>query len=114
MSMHNHEGIIWSNAMQGVNRRSGPGEDYAAIDTLQAGQPLVVLCYSQGEPVTFTNPFQTNTSDAWDFVVTSDQDPGGYVADVFIDTGGDTTQQFGEQGRCDILQQRFAPNQPVG
>ena len=65
MSMHNHEGIIWSNAMQGVNRRSGPGEDYAAIDTLQAGQPLVVLCYSQGEPVTFTNPFQTNTSDAW-------------------------------------------------
>jgi len=114
MSNHNHEGKIWSNATQGVNRRSGPGEDYAIIDTLQAGQPLVVLCYSQGEPVTFTNPFRTNTGDAWDFVVISDQDPGGYVADVFIDTGGDIIQQLGEQNRCDILQQRFAPNQPVG
>lgn len=58
MSNHNHEGKIWSNAAQGVNRHSGPGEEYAALDVLEAGQPLIVLCYSQGEPVSFTNPFQ--------------------------------------------------------
>ncbi len=113
MATHNHDGKIWSNATNGAHRRSGPGEDYAVIDTLAADQSLIVLCYTQGEPVEFTNPFQTNVSDAWDFVVISDQDPGGYVADVFIDTHGDIIQQLGEQGRCDILQQRFAPNQPV-
>jgi len=50
---------------------------------------------------------QTYTSKDWDFVVTSDQDPGGYVADVFVNTGGNIEQQLGEQGRSDALQQRL-------
>ena len=118
MSNHNHEGKIWSNATPSVNRHAGPGTDFGVIDSLQAGQSLIVLCYSLGDPVTFTNPFQTNTSEAWDFVVTSDQDPGGYVADVFVDTGAEITQQLGVQGSCDLLQQRLAnsnsSNQPIG
>ncbi|SRR6266699_980851 len=80
----------------------------------QADQELIVLCYSLGETVTWTTPplphapqGVTNTSDAWDFVVTSDQDAGGYVADVFIDTHGDIRHQLGEQGRCDHLKQRL-------
>src|SRR5215471_6240483 len=101
MATHNHDGKIWSNATQSVYRRSGPGEDYDVIDTLEADQTLIVLCYTQGDLVEFTNPFQTNVSDAWDFVVTGNQDPGGYVADVFIDTHGDIIQQLGMQNRCD-------------
>lgn len=52
----------------------------------------------------------------WDFVVTSDGDVGGYVADVFVDTGDDIIKQLGEQGSCNLLQQRLtsnpAPNAP--
>jgi hypothetical protein len=109
MSTHNRTGSIWSNAAAGAHRRLGPGTTFDLIDTLQAGQPLIVLCYSLGETASFTTPGgQTNRSAAWDFVVTSDQDGGGYVADVFVDTGGDVTNQLGEQGRCDILRQRLA------
>ena len=108
MATHNHTGTIWSNATGGVHRRRGPGTTYEIIDSLPPGQSLVVFCYALGEPVTFTTPGgHTNTSDAWDFVVTSDQDAGGYVADVFVDTGSEITQQLGEQGRCDLLQQRL-------
>lgn len=115
MSDHNHTGSIWGNATPSVNRHSGPGESFAVIDTLPANQSLIVLCYSLGDIVTFTNPFQTNTSAAWDFVVTSDQDPGGFVADVFVNTGGDITIQLGEQGTCKALQQRLANSSgPLG
>jgi hypothetical protein len=108
MPTHNHSGFIWDNATDGVFRRHGPGTIFDKIDALQAGQQLIVLCYSLGDPETFTTPDgKTNTSDAWDFVVTSDQDPGGYVADVFVNTGDDITKQLGEQGRCDLLQQRL-------
>jgi len=108
MATHNHTGSIWSNTGN-VHRRRGPGTNFEIIDSLPAGQPLIVFCYALGDPVTFTTPSgHTNTSDAWDFVVISDQDAGGYVADVFIDTGSDITQQLGEQGRCDLLQQRLA------
>jgi hypothetical protein len=46
-------------------------------------------------------------SKAWDFVVTSDDDPGGYVADVFVNTFGDVTHQLGPQGACNALKQRL-------
>jgi len=107
-AMSNHAGTIWNNTPNQVHRRTGPGTNYALIDSLSPGQQLIVLCYSLGETETFTAPNgQAYTSAAWDFVVTSDQDPGGYVADVFIDTGGDITQQFGQQGICDQLKQRL-------
>jgi len=106
--MANHAGTIWSNASGDVHRRRGPGTNFALIDSLHAGQQLIVFCYSLGDNETFTNPNGvTYASAAWDFVVTSDQDPGGYVADVFIDTGGDITQQFGQQGTCGHLNQRL-------
>jgi hypothetical protein len=117
MSNHNHTGSIWGNATDGVNRHSEPNKNSATIGIpLQAGQSLIVLCYSRGQSMTFKNPNgHVNTSDAWDFVVTSDQDPGGYVADVYVDTGDDIARQLGEQGRCDILQQSLATHHaPLG
>jgi hypothetical protein len=109
MADHNHTGSIWNNVTSGANRRHGPGSNFGVIDTLQAGTSLIVLCYSHGQSETFTTPNgQTYTSDVWDFVVTSDQDRGGYVADVFINTGGDTAQQLGAQGTCDALRQHLA------
>lgn len=117
--MSNHDGKIWANVTGDAHRRYGPSTNYDIIDTLQARTPLIVLCYSLGDTESFTTPGgQMNTSNAWDFVVTSDQDPGGYVADVLVDTGGDITQQLGEQGRCDALSQRLVnpsnSNQAVG
>jgi len=76
------------------------GDAYVNIASLVLGYPI-----SLQDP---TGPEPTHPSDAWDFVVTSDQDSGGYVADVFVATGGDIRQQLGEQGRCDILMQRLA------
>ncbi len=106
--MYNHPGSIWENAPR-VNRHHGPKADPTTIiDTLHAGQHLTVLCYSKGDTETFANPHQTNTSDAWDFVVTGDQDPGGFVADVFVNTSGDIAQQLGSQGTCDALRQRLS------
>jgi hypothetical protein len=113
MSDHNHAGTIWSKNPDGtpltVHRRKGPGQDFALVDQqdgkLAGGTPVIVLCYTLGnEDVEFPNPFQPhNKSNAWDFVVTSDQDPGGFVADVFIDTGGDIRHQLREQGKCSVL-----------
>ena len=109
MATHNHTGSIWSNVTLGANRRSGPGTNFGVIDTLPAGTPLVVFCYSFGTTESFTTPQgNTNTSAAWDFVVISDKDSGGYVADVLVDTGGDIVQQLGGQGACAALQQRLA------
>ena len=107
MSNHNHTGSIWNNVTDGVRRHTGPGTDYEVKDTLPAGQSLIVLCYSHnshGIRQNWTTPGgQPNMSDAWDFVVTGDLDPGGYVADVYVNTGGDITQQLGGQGTCDAL-----------
>ncbi len=115
MATDNHGGSIWSNVTQGAHRRRGPGTNFEVIDTLPAGQSLVVLCYSRGQSESFTAPDgHTYTSDAWDFVITSDQDPGGYVADVLVETGGDITQLLGAQGTCEILRQRLAPTNPYG
>ncbi len=114
MSDHNHTGSIWSNVGDGgVKRHSRPPFDDTTVigDPLHAGQQLIVLCYSLGPPVSLphpTGPEPTHPSDAWDFVVTSDQDRGGYVADVFIDTGGDIRQQLGNQGTCEVLRQRLS------
>jgi len=112
MSDHNHTGKIWQSLTDGVFRHSEPTNtpETRIGAPLQAGQQLIVLCYSLGTPISLqhpTGPQPTHPSDAWDFVVTSDQDRGGYVADVFIDTGGNIRQQLGEQGRCDILKQRL-------
>jgi hypothetical protein len=108
MAEHNHTGSVWNNVTSGAIRRHGPSTNFSVIDTLPAGTPLLVLCYLQGQSETFTAPNgQTYTSTVWDFVVTSDQDHGGYVADVLIDTGGDTAQQLGSQGTCSALLQRL-------
>lgn len=111
MTNHNHTGSIWDNVTAGARRRTGPGTDYAEKDELQAGQSLIVLCYShdsQGASHNWTTPGgQTYTSDAWDFVVIGDQDAGGYVADVLVNTGGDIRQQLGGQGTSDALRQRL-------
>jgi hypothetical protein len=108
MASLNRTGYIWSNATNGANRRHGPGGNFAIIDTLPAGTPLLVLCYSHGDRETFTAPNGVMyTSDAWDFVITSDQDPGGYVADVLVDTGSDITKQLGNQGTCAALAHRL-------
>lgn len=117
MANHNHEGKIWDNIPSVVHRRYGPGTSFEVIDSLQPGQPLIVLCYSLGDTESFTTPGgQTNTSNAWDFVVIGDGDAGGYVADVFVETGDDIVKQLGEQGSCNLLQQRLAsnpaPNEP--
>ena len=108
MATHNHTGSIWSNATAGVRRHRQPHVNSEVIDTLHAGQALIVLCYEHGDEATFDAPNGLKyASNAWDFVVTSDQDAGGYVADVFVDTGGDITQQLGGQGTCDVLRQRL-------
>jgi len=111
MSNHNHTGSIWSNVGDdGVNRHSGPHADPTTIigTALKAGQQLIVLCYSLGDTESFRAPDgQTYTSNAWDFVVKDDTDSGGFVADVFIDTGGNIKQQLGEQGTCGALRQRL-------
>jgi uncharacterized protein YraI len=108
MANHNHTGSIWQNATDKPNRRHGPGTNFAIIDQLPPGTSLIVLCYTRGDTETFTTPDgHTNTSDAWDFVVTGDQDRGGYVADVFVNTGADITQQLGAQGTCDALRQHL-------
>lgn len=109
MSTHNRTGYIWSTVASGANRRRGPSTNFAVIDTLPARTELIVLCYSHGDTETFTaSNGLTYTSDAWDFVVTSDQDAGGYVADVLIDTGSDITKQLGEQGTCAALVHHLA------
>src|SRR5690349_20496818 len=78
-------------------------------------QILIVLCYSYGDTVSVVNPYgHKNTSDAWDFVITSDDDPGGYMADVYIDTGDDSIQQLGPQGTSDALQQRLMSSSSDG
>lgn len=115
MSNHNHTGTVWSTYRDGtpltVNRRKGPGVEFAQVEqqggTLSGGTPLIVLCYSQGDhEISFDAPDgHTYKSDAWDFVVTSDQDPGGFVADVLINTGGDVRLQLGQQGKCSVLRQ---------
>ena len=105
-----HTGSIWENATDNPHRRSGPGTNFPIIGPpLQPGQPLIILCYSLGTTVEFTNPLGiTNRSDAWDFVVISDQDPGGYVADVFVNTDGNIRQQLGDHGTCELLRQRLS------
>jgi len=119
MSDHNHTGTIWGNVgTGGVNRHSDPTQNPATIITpsLHAGQNLIVLCYALGDPESFANPTDLAhpfSSNAWDFVVTSDQDSGSYVADVFVDTGGDIRQQLGTQGTCDALRQRLM-HSPLG
>ena len=119
MSNHNHTGRIWETVpTDGVNRHSDPTHNPdTIIGTLHANQQLIILCYSLGDTESFPNPVDPAhpSSNAWDFVVTSDQDRGGYVADVFVDTGGDIRHQLGEQGRCDILKQRLANHHtPLG
>ncbi len=97
-------GFIWSNATGGVHRRCGPGAGFGIIDTLGANQSVTVLCFSRGDTESFTAPDgKAYTSNAWDFVVTGDGDAGGYVADAFVNTGGDITQQLGAGGSCIIL-----------
>ena len=102
----NHDGIVWHNAGR-VNRHSGPTADSnTVIDTINANQPVTVLCYSHGDTQSFTAPDgHTYTSDAWDFVVTSDQDAGGFVNDVHINTGGDIRKQL--PVTCSVLAQRL-------
>jgi uncharacterized protein YraI len=116
MSDHNHTGSIWSNATAGVRRHTGPGQNFPVNKILPAGQELVVLCYSRGDSVSFVNPYMSNTSDAWDYVVTKDDDSGGYVADVYVNTGADITVQLGAQGVCNILAQSITTHQsgPLG
>ena len=97
-------GSIWSNATEGVNRRCGPGTGFKIIDTLSANQGVLVVCFLLGDTESFTaSDGNLNTSDAWDFVLTSESDSGGYVADVYINTGGDITQQLGAHGNCSII-----------
>ncbi len=115
MSNHNHTGTVWSNATSGVHRRSGPGTTFPINKTLPAGTPLIVLCYSQGEEQSFTaSDGHVYTNTAWDFVIIDDQDPGGYVADVYVDTGGDITHQLGVQGTCTRLSQTLAGPSGLG
>lgn len=109
MATQHRTGSIWSNVpTTGAHRRRGPSTNFALIDSLAPGTPLIILCYAHGDSETFTAANgATYTSDAWDFVVTSDQDSGGYVADVLIDTGGDIVKQLGEQGTCANLVQHL-------
>src|SRR6266487_2096758 len=117
MGNHNHKGSIWSKNPDGTplkaNRRRGPGTDFAKVatheGTLDGETPLIVLCYSLGErEISFDAPDGvTYKSYAWDFVVTDDQDPGGFVADVLVNTDGNIQHQLGEQGKCSELRQRL-------
>ncbi len=110
MSNHNHTGTIWSNA-NNVNRHVSPDSGSLIQDRLQAGTPLIVLCYSKGDELQFVSPEGSQRSDAWDFVVTDDHDSGGYVNDVYIDTGGDIREQ---QGTCTRLIQTMKGPSAIG
>ncbi len=94
-AMNTQPGKVWGNAGS-VTRYSGPHADpTTALDTINANQSVTVLCYSNGDTESFTTPGGVhNTSAAWDFVVTSIQDPGGFVPDVYIDTGGPIQNQL--------------------
>jgi hypothetical protein len=110
MSNHNHNGSIWSNVLNGAHVRSEPNGDAPITNTLPAGTSLIVLCYSKGpQDVSFTAPDgHKYTNKFWDFVVTDDQDRGGFVADVLVNAGGDIDQQLGGQGTCKLLGQYLA------
>jgi len=111
--MLHHTGTIWENVPeQGVGRHTGPGHQFPLNKTLHRKDQVIVLCYSIGESVTFKNPSQENTSQAWDFVVTDYQDPGGFVADVHINTDADIVQQLGNQGTCGALRHRLPDDSP--
>ena len=111
--MNTQPGTVWHNAGS-VTRYSGPHADpTTVIDTINHDQSVTVLCYSLGDNMTWTTPplpnypnGVTNTSDAWDFVVTSDQDPGGFVADVFLDTDNKDIRVL-LTVTCTILYQRL-------
>lgn len=104
--MDTQQGTVWGN-IGSVTRYSAPHSDATkVIDTLHANQSVKVLCYSHGDTESWKTPGGVNnTSDAWDFVVTSDQDPGGFVNDVFIDTGGPIQHLL--PVTCTILSQRL-------
>jgi hypothetical protein len=113
MPDHNHTGTIWQNIDQhGEVRRLGPGDNFASIGSkLKPGTDVVVLCYSQN-PDGIKKSHKTpggvlNESDLWDFVVTEDDDGGGYIPDVYVFTGDDIDKQLGAQGTCASLQQRL-------
>src|SRR6516225_8923019 len=93
-AMNTQQGTIWANAGN-VTRYNTPHADNSIIDSINAGQSVTILCYSHGDTQSFKAPDGvTYTSDAWDFVVTSDQDAGGFVNDVHINTGGDIRKQL--------------------
>jgi len=102
-------GSIWDNTKDVAKRRKRPDRNSEVIDTLQAGQPLIILCYSMSDHEESWEDPERNIwrSKAWDFVVTSDDDSGGYVADVYVNTYGIVTQQLGPQGACNLLKQRL-------
>ena len=105
--MNTQQGIVWSNAGS-VPRYSGPHADpNTIIDTITANQHVTVLCYTNGDTESFTTPGGVlNTSPAWDFVVTSDQDPGGFVNDVYLDTNNQDIRKL-LPTTCNILWQRL-------
>ncbi len=98
-------GNVWKNAAT-VNRYSGPHADSTTvIDTVNANQSVTVVCYAHGDTESFTAADgHTYTSDAWDFVVTGNEDPGGFVNDVYINTGGDIHNQL---PTCTIILERM-------
>ena len=113
MPDHNHTGTIWQNIdHRGEVRHLGPGDNFDPIGSkLKPGTAVVVLCYSHN-PVGITKKHPTpggihNENDLWDFVVTEDDDSGGYIPDVYVDTGDPIDKQLGPQGTCAALKQRL-------
>lgn len=67
--------------------RAGPSTTMALVGRAQTGAVGVVTCYVEGEKVTG----RRGTSNRWD--QTTVNDLTGFVADVWLDTGGDITTQ---------------------
>jgi hypothetical protein len=88
--------------------RSGPGTGYSVTGTARTAPGYYrVLCYADGDVETGWG----GTNRHWDQIAPAD-DPGhglGYVADVWLDTGGDVT---GQAKRC-VQAPPTHPKQPL-
>ncbi|MFJ7272750.1 peptidase [Streptomyces sp. NPDC099050] len=63
-----------------VNVRSGPGTNFAIIDTLQLGASVSIRCQCEG--TTITGPY--GTTSIWDCIGNS-----RFVSDAYVKTGSD-------------------------
>jgi hypothetical protein len=77
----------------GLNVHSGPANSYQVIGTLTNGEPLSILCQTEGQ---FTTNSRGSSSSVWDQLTS-----GGYISDEYTNTDG---------ARISATESGFAPD----